>query len=135
MTAKFNANLRRYCPSCEKVRSIRDFYRGRAICKFCVGEQASRSYTIRTVFQDDFICRQCGLKRTADQASSYAENLCRTCHAENLRKKKEAAPALLKCRHCGRKKPKGEFSRYSLTCCKVCAARLARERKKQEVRG
>ena len=123
------SSLERRCPSCGEVRSVRDFYHGRAVCKLCVGTQASRAYTIRTIFQGDFVCRQCGLRRTAEQASSYAENLCRTCHAENLRKKKEAAPALLKCRHCGRTKPKDEFARYSLTCCKVCAARLARERK------
>lgn len=122
---------RRYCPQCGEVRDARDFYRGRAVCRFCVAERLSRAYVVRTRFRGDFICRQCGRLRPPDQASSYAENLCRHCHAENLRARKAVAPAVLKCRICGLKKPKEEFERYSLTRCKACAARVARERRKR----
>lgn len=122
---------RKLCRECGEVRNIRDFYKGRGICKSCVREQESRAYMVRTRFQEDFICRQCGKPRRSDQASSYANDLCRHCHSANLLARKAKAPEVLKCRFCGEKKPKEEFERYSITRCKTCAAHIAKERKEK----
>lgn len=119
------------CRECGEVRGIRDFYRGRGVCKRCVREHESRVYTVRTKFQEDFVCRQCGKPRRADQASSYANDLCKACHSANLLARKEAAPDILTCRFCGEEKLKSEFERYSITRCKACAARLAKMKREE----
>lgn len=91
---------------------------------------------VRTRFRDggSFVCKQCGKLRTAEQASTYAENLCRLCHAANLLLRKEAAEDYLLCRSCGQILPKKDFAKYSITKCRACAAketklRLERRRK------
>jgi hypothetical protein len=122
---------RKVCKECGEVRSVRDFYKNRGVCKECVGEHESRAYTVRTRFQEAFICRQCGRPRRAEQASSYANDLCKACHSANLLARKAKAPSVLRCRFCGEKKPKEEFERYSITRCKACAAHIAKERKEK----
>ena len=120
------------CKECGEVRSVRDFYRNRGVCKACVKAHEARAYLVRTRFQGDFVCRQCGRQRLQSQASSYANDLCKACHCANLLARKEAASAVLTCRFCGEKKPKQEFERYSITRCKACAARLAKSNRKEK---
>lgn len=123
---------RRVCRECGEVRSVRDFYKNRGICKTCVNEREARAYMVRTRFQEDFVCRRCGKTKKSEQASSYANDLCKACHAANLLARKEAAPDILTCRFCGEQKPKHDFERYSITRCKACAARLAKSNRKEK---
>ena len=118
----------RLCVKCGEEKPITAFYRTRKnVCKDCLGERARRRYVVRTAFQDDFVCRQCGKPKRADQASSYASALCKSCHAANLLRKKAAAPDVLTCRVCGRALPKDQMERYSLTRCKECATKAVQK--------
>ena len=123
---------RKVCKECGEVRSVRDFYKNRGVCKKCVGDHESRVYMMRTRFQDDFTCRQCGRKRRAEQASSYANDLCKACHSANLLTRKAKAPSVLRCRFCGEKKPKEDFERYSITRCRACAAQIAKSNRMEK---
>ena len=118
---------RRICTSCGRVLPLRGFYGRRGVCRECLSKRASGAYLRRTRAQSDFVCRQCGRPRRADQASTYATNLCRACHAENLLRKKREAPEVLKCHVCGETKQKAEFEKYSLTRCKRCASLAQRK--------
>lgn len=120
----------RICAECGELKRSGAFYRGRRICKACMIRRASRLYTVRAWLPgDSFICRRCGKLKSPEEASSYACNLCKNCHAENLRRKWELAPDTLKCRTCKLTKPKTEFSCYSTTRCKACACRLAKQKR------
>lgn len=120
----------RICAECGELKRTGAFYRGRRICKSCMIRRASQLYTVRAWLPgDSFICRQCGKLKSPEEASTYARNLCKTCHAENLRRKWELAPDALKCHACKLTKPKTEFSRYSTTRCKACACRLAKTKR------
>lgn len=124
----------RQCRVCGKRKPSCEFYANRAVCRSCMSRKAGLRYTVRTRFRDggSFVCKQCGKLRTAEQASTYAENLCRLCHASNLLLRKETAEDYLLCRSCGRILPKEDFVKYSMTKCRACASREAKLRREEK---
>ena len=130
--------IRRLCKKCGEVKPVSEFYKRRMICKRCVLNRVGLIYKARHIFREEFVCKVCGRRRTADQESSYARNVCKVCHAAALLAKKSKAPATLRCHVCGERKPKSEFERYSMTRCKECAAeavkRIKQRRKEDESR-